>query len=91
MATLTHQVNDTEVAQQMTDTAIITYGDHNFGSLGSLASPCQDCGLEFAMAVSCHRVNWPGHECSNYTRSERIAIEISYVKTVDAHKGQWYN
>ena len=54
---------------------------HNNPEYGTLATPCDTCGLPFTFQVT-HKIGdsiWIGKECKTYTLSESIAIGFEYA------------
>jgi len=69
------KINTYEVTEMTTLNNI-----HNNPELGSLATPCIDCGLEFTFQKT-HKVGdsvWIGKECKTYTIGEKINIRYEY-------------
>ena len=54
----------------------MSYHDHDNDTLGSLATPCKRCGIEFAYQCDIPRIGWVGVPCKPYTKAERFAIDL---------------
>ena len=57
---------------------------HKFSKYGSLASPCKNCGIEFAYTVTFDRpggVHWDGVPCKNYTSHDKFEINRKWCST----------
>ena len=56
----------------------MSYHDHDNDTLGSLATPCKRCGIEFAYQCDIPRIWWVGVPCKPYTKAERFAIDLRW-------------
>ena len=53
----------------------MAYRDHDNDALGSLATPCKRCGIEFTYQCDIPRLGWVGVACETRTQAERFAID----------------
>jgi hypothetical protein len=57
----------------------MSHHDHDNDTLGSLATPCNRCGIEFAYQCDIPRLGWVGVACKAYTREERTVIQHRWL------------
>lgn len=62
----------------------MSYHDHENDTYGSLATPCNRCGIEFAYQCDIPRFEWVGVACKPepYTAAERFAINRRWVEAI---------